>query len=103
MIKEFKPNDNFEEMTKKGVFIFDFSATWCGPCKMLHPVFEEVSNKLSEYNFISVDVDECPLLSAKFNIRAVPTLIVIVDGQVKKETAGYMDEESLEKFIQSAI
>lgn len=99
MVKELLKEDNFVEMVQSGVSVVDFNATWCGPCKMLHPVFEEVSNELTDCKFISVDVDENQQLAARFNVRAVPTIVVLKDGQVKKVTAGYMDGETLKNFI----
>jgi thioredoxin len=103
MIKEFSKADNFEELVKTGVTVFDFSATWCGPCQMLHPNFEAVSNVLTDYKFVGVDVDENPQLAGKFNVRAVPTLVVIQDGKIKNITAGYMDANTLKNFITKSL
>ncbi len=103
MIKELLPNENFEELTKTGVSVIDFNATWCGPCKMLHPHLEEVSEEFKDYKFISVDVDKFPQLSATFNIRAVPTLFVIKDGKILRASTGYMDSKSLKSLISTAV
>jgi thioredoxin 1 len=103
MIKEFTKEDNFEELVKTGVSVVDFSATWCGPCQMLHPNFEAVSNELKDYKFIGIDVDENPMLAGKFNVRAVPTLVVIEDGKIKNITAGYMDAATLKNFIAKSL
>lgn len=103
MIKEFTSKENFEELVKNGVTVVDFNATWCGPCKMLHPNFEAVSNELTDYKFVGVDVDENGQIAARFNIRAVPTVIVFKDGKALKATTGYMDEKTLKNFINSSI
>jgi len=103
MIKELKLEDNFDELVKDGVSVVDFSATWCGPCQMLHPNFEQVSNELTDYKFIGVDVDENQQLAARFNVRAVPTIVVIEDGKIKNITAGYMDVTTLKNFINKNI
>jgi len=103
MIKEFKKGESLEELTKTGVSVLDFSATWCGPCRMLHPNFEAVSNELTAYKFIGIDVDENPELAARFNVRAVPTIVLIKDAVIKKITAGYMDETTLKNFIDSNL
>lgn len=103
MLKEFGEKDVFENLVSKGVSIVDFNATWCGPCKMLKPVLEEVSNELTDYQFIGIDVDEFGELAARFNVRAVPTLVVIKDGEIKKITAGYLDKLSLKHFIESSL
>lgn len=103
MIKEFKKEENFDELVKSGVSVVDFSATWCGPCQMLHPNFEKVSDELTDYKFIGIDVDENQELSARFNVRAVPTLVVIQDGKIKNITAGYMDVATLKNFISRSL
>lgn len=103
MVKELKKTDDFDGLVAKGVSILDFNATWCGPCRMLHPVFEAVSEELKEYNFIGIDIDENPILAGHFNIRSVPTIMVVRDGKVLKATAGYMDESTLKKFITSVL
>lgn len=103
MIKELLPNENFEDLTNVGVSIVDFNATWCGPCKMLHPHLEEISKELTDIQFISVDVDKHPQLAANFNIRAVPTLFLIKDGRPLKATTGYMDSNAIKNFINEAL
>ena len=103
MIKELLPTENFEEVTKSGVTIVDFNATWCGPCKMLHPNLLEVSEELKDYQFLSVDVDKHQQLAARFNIRAVPTIFVVKDGKAVKATTGYMDSQTIKNFIASSL
>ncbi|MFA6667563.1 MAG: thioredoxin family protein [Bacilli bacterium] len=103
MVKELVGVASFDELVKTGVSVVDFNATWCGPCKMLHPNFEEVSNELSDYRFISIDVDKNQELSARFNVRAVPTIVVLKDGKLLKATAGYMDSKTLKNFIEGSL
>ena len=71
----------FDKVKKEGVSVIDFSATWCGPCQMLAPVFEEVSVELAgSASFYKVDVDESPSLSREFTVQSVPTLVVMKMG-----------------------
>lgn len=97
--------EEFEEMiSSKKVSIVDFSATWCGPCKMMVPVVEDVSEKhRGEYFFYSVDVDSAEELAAKYNISVVPTFIVFSNGKELGRTSGFMEASELEDFIKSLI
>ena len=68
--------------------LVDFWATWCGPCRMMAPVVEELDAEHPEYKFGKVNVDEQPELAAKFGVMSIPTLIVMKDGKVVNQTAG---------------
>ncbi|WP_418291214.1 thioredoxin, partial [Massilicoli timonensis] len=76
----------FEELKKQpGVLVVDFFATWCGPCKMLSPVLEEVAEELAgKAAIVKVDVDESGELASSYGIMSVPTLIVFKDGEAVK-------------------
>ena len=96
MLKNLSVNDNFEEVLKDGVWLVDFYATWCGPCKMLGPVLEEFS---SNHNVLKVDGDQFNELASRFGIMSVPTLIVFKNGQLEKTTMGYKTIDELNEFI----
>lgn len=83
--------------------LVDFFATWCGPCKMLHPVLETVSEKLDgKVRVAQVDIDQHQNIAGAFNIQSVPTLIFFKGGKPVLASAGYMDEAGLMKFIEAA-
>ncbi len=83
--------------------LVDFFATWCGPCKMLHPVLESVSEKLEGKVVVAqADIDQQGDLAAAFKVQSVPTLIFFKDGKPVLATAGYMDEAALMRFIEAA-
>lgn len=103
MVKDIFENDNFDELVKDGISFVDFGAVWCGPCQMLHPNFEEASEKVQNVKFMYVDVDQNARLTGRFGIRAVPSLFLIKDGNVIASTQGYMDTDSLIHFIESNI
>jgi len=79
---------DFENEIKQGVTLVDFFAQWCGPCKMIEPIIEEVSNEIEDAKVIKVNVDKYPELSAKYNIRSVPTFIVFKDGNIVETVIG---------------
>ncbi|MGN1080936.1 MAG: thioredoxin [Acutalibacteraceae bacterium] len=81
--------------------LIDFWAEWCGPCKMLSPIIDEVSEEKSKtVKFCKVNVDEQPVLAAAFNISSIPTLIYIENGETKSVSIGYVSKEDLLKIIE---
>ena len=81
---------NFDEITSKGVVLVDFWATWCGPCKMMAPNVEEIATEYKgKVTVGKVDVDECQELATRFGIMSIPMLIVFKDGEKKEVLVGY--------------
>lgn len=87
--------------------VIKWSADWCGPCKLMHPIFEKISEKLSsdELSFSEIDVDDdTEDLSSKYGIRNIPAILVIdEDDKVLGRFVGAMSEESLEEKIKDAL
>ena len=103
MVKKISQNE-FNEVTASEVAVIDFSATWCGPCKMLTPVLESVANKLDgKVKIVKVDVDESPDLAQRFGIMSVPTMILFKKGQQAAAFSGYMPEQMLMQNIESKL
>lgn len=95
---------NFEEKTKKGVVLVDFFANWCGPCKMMSPLLEEVSKTLEDKAKIyKVDVDEDEDLARSFGIMSIPTLILFVDGKKVEKHVGLMMKQDLMEMLEKHI
>ena len=99
MIKHVKTAPEFEEAIAKGDVLVDFWATWCGPCRMLAPVLEEVANDRPELTIVKVDVDEAGELASKFGISSIPTLIHFKDGKEVGKTLGFMPKPKLLGFL----
>ena len=105
MVKVLNSNEFAENVENtKGVVVVDFSATWCGPCKMLAPVFEGVSNKMADKaKFFKVDVDQNNNLAQKYRIAAVPTMIIFKDGVPVENLAGFMPEQNITNKVNAYL
>ncbi len=93
---------DFKELTNDGLVLVDFHATWCGPCKMIAPVLEEIANDRSDVKIIKVDIDKDRMLAREFGVMSVPTLFMFKDGKVVSQKGGYMPKEMLINFIEDA-
>lgn len=100
MVKEVK-GDNFDDIKACGVAVADYSATWCGPCKMMAPVFHTVADEMKgKVDFFSVDVDENPGLAAANKVFSVPTLILYKNGVEASRSVGAISKYDLLDFIE---
>ena len=98
MLKHVSNRDEFYELIKEGTVLVDFFATWCGPCKMLSPVLEQLSEEIDTL-ILKVDVDEVGAVAAQFGIQAVPTLMLFKNGQRVDVRMGYQNKNQLLSFI----
>ena len=89
--------ENFNELINKGACLVDFYAEWCGPCKMLMPILEELDEKI---NIIKVNVDEHEDLAREYRVMSIPTLIFFKDGEKKEELVGFRSKEELILYIE---
>lgn len=92
---------NFREkvLENKGTVLLDFWATWCGPCRMMSPVVDEIAKDHPEIFVGKVNVDEEEALSRQFNIFSIPTFIILKDGKVQTQTAGARPKAALEAML----
>ena len=78
--------------------VVDFYATWCGPCKMFGPIFEEVAST-KNINFVKLDVDKASEVAREYGVMTIPTIIKFENGKEVKRYTGFMPKDELEKFI----
>jgi thioredoxin 1 len=84
--------------------LLDFWAEWCGPCKMIAPLLDEVADKYEEkLDVVKLNVDENPNTAQKFGIRSIPTLILFKDGAVQAQVMGAMPKSQLEEFLDTNL
>ena len=83
------------EATKEGITIVDFYANWCGPCRMLSPVLEELEEENDNISIAKVDMDEARELAMKYKISAIPALLFFKDGELVSTEVGFMSKDDL--------
>ncbi len=97
-------DENFEEMTKSGVTLVDFYADWCGPCRMLTPVLEQVATELGSAAKVGkVDIDKSHKIAGNFQVASVPTMILFKDGKEFNRLVGLREATEIIDFIKAAI
>ena len=104
MVKKINGAEFAAEAMKAPVAVVDFNATWCGPCRMLAPVLEDISEKYAgKVSFFSVDVDEAPGLAMQYRVNSVPCLVLLKNGEFTDQSIGFRPEPQLTAWIDSNI
>ena len=100
MALEHANDSNFDTLTKNGITLVDFWASWCGPCRMFGPIFESVSNQIPDVNFVKFEIDESNRRApAKYGIRSIPSVLAFKNGELVEARTGLMDAETLTDWI----
>ena len=98
MVKEIKETE-FEGVISNGKVLVDCYASWCGPCKMLSPIVDEVANEIKDCTFYKLDVDDAEKVSKQYGIMSIPTLLLFEDGKLIDTSVGFVSKDDLIKFI----
>ena len=93
MVKHLE-NENFKEVISSGVWIVDFYADWCGPCKMLGPVLEELDD-----NVLKINVDSHEDLAREFGVMSIPTICFFKDGNLVNKVVGFRSKDEIETIV----
>lgn len=90
-------NDNFESVVLKNekTVLVDFYADWCGPCKMLSPIVDQIAEEKEDCAVVKLNVDEAPEIAARYGVMSIPTLIVFSNGEVKGKTIGVQSKQAI--------
>lgn len=98
MIKELE-TENFNNEIEKDLVLVDFYATWCGPCKMMHPVIEKISKNNESLKILKVNVDNHDDLAREYMVMSIPTLMLFKDGKLVEKNIGFTPKDVLDKWL----
>ncbi|MDD3453823.1 MAG: thioredoxin [Bacilli bacterium] len=90
---------NFNDLISEGIVLVDFYANWCGPCKMLAPILEEIASDRGETKIVKIDVDQAEALARNYGIMSIPTLILFKNGKMIDQKTGFMPKQDLLNWI----
>ena len=98
MVKEINEIE-FKELTSSGKVVVDCFAPWCGPCKMLSPIIDEVASELTDYTFYKLNVDDNATIAEEYQIFSIPTILYFKDGKLEKKKIGLLSKEEIISMI----
>ena len=96
-------DSDFSPVIKKGITIVDFWASWCSPCTMLSPIFEDLSNEYKKITFAKVDTEEYPEIASHYEVMSIPCLIIFNNGKEAGRIIGFMPKDSLKQQLDSIL
>ena len=99
-IKLTKDNFDTEALQSDVPVLIDFYADWCGPCRMVSPIVDQIANEGGKFKVGKIDVDHSPELAAKYGVMSIPTLVVLKDGKVAQQAIGARNKDQILKMLQ---
>ena len=94
MVKQIDSKE-FKEVIKEGKVVVDLFATWCGPCKMLAPILDEISEEITTTKFFKIDVDDNEDVAREYNVMSIPTVLIFENGELVNTIVGLRSREDL--------
>lgn len=94
MVKQIDSKE-FNEVIKEGKVVVDLFATWCGPCKMLSPILDEISEEITTTKFYKIDVDDNQDVAREYNVMSIPTVLIFENGELSNTIVGLRSREDL--------
>ena len=101
MVKEINAEEYSEIVNSSNPVVIDFHATWCGPCKVLSPILEELDDEIEGVEFVKLDVDQHPQIAGQNQVMGVPTVVILKNGEVKDRFVGVQPKEVIKEKITS--
>tara|TARA_B100001079_G_C15972145_1_gene323880 strand:+ start:196 stop:507 length:312 start_codon:yes stop_codon:yes gene_type:complete len=101
MVREINAEEYAEIVNSSNPVVIDFHATWCGPCKVLSPILEELNEEIEDVEFVKLDVDQHPQIAGQNQVMGVPTVVILKDGEVKDRFVGVQPKEVIKEKITS--
>lgn len=98
MVKEINENE-FSEAIKGNKVLVDCYAPWCGPCKMLSPIIDMLSEEIENYEFYKLNVDDAQDVASEYGIMSIPTLLIFENGEKVNQLVGFVSKEELEDIL----
>lgn len=94
--------DNFNDVVLKSNIpvLVDFNASWCGPCRMLRPILDEISDEINDYKIVSINIDEEEELASKYGVFSIPCLVVFKNGKEVKRSIGLVPKDIVEGLME---
>ena len=103
MVKEINAEEYSEIVNSSNPVVIDFHATWCGPCKVLSPILEELDDEIEGVEFVKLDVDQHPQIAGQNQVMGVPTVVILKDGEVKDRFVGVQPKEVIKEKVSALI
>ncbi len=89
----------FADRVKTGRVLVDCYADWCGPCRMLSPIIDELSKEIEDYHFYKLNIDDAEEIAKRYGIMSIPTILIFEDGELKKTVIGFHSKDEMKEMF----
>lgn len=98
MVKEILDSE-YENVIKEGKVVIDCYAPWCGPCKMISPIIDKLSEEITNTKFYKINVDNAEKITSEYQIMSIPTILIFENGKIKDKVVGFKSKSELEELL----